>query len=304
MTTDHHPIDLEQKIARIGNLRVHLSQEYEASQNISWLGQELPESSLQAAWMRLSEDDLPMNPRLVGKPGVGKTTLAVGVARGLGLPVYLMQGTSDTRPDDLIITPVITDGKQVSYVASPLVTAMLVGGVCVLDEGNRMSEKSWASLAPLLDHRRYVDSVIAGVRIAAHPEFRFVTTMNDDASVFDLPEYIQSRLAPQIFLDFADPETEKKIIQSVVPYTSESLLEILVQFLATSHHYQNTISVRDGIQVAKYAIRLQQSRNLTVSQALMESIISILGEEALKYYPPDPDPTSGINSKRGSLKPV
>ena len=25
-------------------------------------------------------------------------------------------------------------------------------GICLLDEGNRMNEKSWASLAPLLDH--------------------------------------------------------------------------------------------------------------------------------------------------------
>jgi len=33
------------------------------------------------------------------------------------------------------------------------VTAMLRGGIVILDEGNRMSEKSWASLAPLLDNK-------------------------------------------------------------------------------------------------------------------------------------------------------
>ena len=38
----------------------------------------------------------------------------------------------------------------------------------------------------------------AGIKIKAHPEFRFVATMNDDASTFDLPEYIHSRLQPQI----------------------------------------------------------------------------------------------------------
>ena len=41
--------------------------------------------------------------------------------------------------------------------------AMLRGGVCILDEGNRMNEKSWASLAPLFDHRRYVESIVAGI---------------------------------------------------------------------------------------------------------------------------------------------
>ncbi len=51
-----------------------------------------------------------------------------------------------------------------------------------------MSERSWASLAPLLDRRRYVESVVAGVKIHAHRDFRFCATMNDDASTFDIPE--------------------------------------------------------------------------------------------------------------------
>jgi hypothetical protein len=67
---------------------------------------------------------------------------------------------------------------------------MIKGGIAILDEGNRMSEKSWASLAPLLDNRRYVESIVAGIKIKAHPNFRLVATMNDDASTFELPEYI------------------------------------------------------------------------------------------------------------------
>ena len=99
-----------------------------------------------------------MNPRLLGKPGVGKTTLAYAAAKRLGREVYIMQATVDTRPEDLLVTPVIEGAGRLRYVASPLVTAMLRGGIVILDEGNRMSEKSWASLAPLLDNRRYVES--------------------------------------------------------------------------------------------------------------------------------------------------
>ncbi|KAB8036067.1 AAA domain-containing protein [Silvanigrella paludirubra] len=297
-------VDKEKESAQIGNINVKLAKEYEV--NANWMGNDLASHQLRAAWLKLSEDDLPMNPRLVGKPGVGKTTLAVAVAKELHSSVYLMQGTSDTRPDDLIITPVITEGKQISYVASPIVTAMLVGGVCILDEGNRMSEKSWASLASLLDHRRYVDSVIAGLRIHAHKEFRFVTTMNDDSSVYDLPEYIQSRLNPQIFLDFADIETEARIIRYAVPYLEENLLTLLVSFLAISHKYEENYSVRDGIQIAKYAQRLKSlNKDLTLPKALKASVFSILGEDALKYFPPDEqmqnDPQS---STRPNLRPV
>src|ERR687887_584809 len=149
---------------------------------VNWVGQEEAMRQLIAAWMVLDERDVPMNPRLLGKPGVGKTTLAYAAAKRGGRPVYIMQATVDTRPEDLLVTPVIEGEARLRYVASPLVTAMLRGGVAILDEGNRMSEKSWASLAPLLDNRRYVESIVAGIKIKAHPHFRLVTTMNDDAS--------------------------------------------------------------------------------------------------------------------------
>ena len=83
--------------------------------------------------------------------------------------MYVYQATMDTRPEDLLITPVIDAQGTIRYVASSLVTAMIRGGVAILDEGNRMSEKSWASLAPLLDVRRYVESIVAGVEARPTP---------------------------------------------------------------------------------------------------------------------------------------
>ena len=94
------------------------------------------------------------------------------------MPVYVFQATMDTRPEDLLVTPVIADGQKLRYIASPLVSAMITGGVCVLDEGNRMSEKSWASLAPLLDRRRYVESIVAGIKIQAHKQFRVLSLIH------------------------------------------------------------------------------------------------------------------------------
>ena len=99
-----------------------------------------------------------------------------------------------------MITPVISGERKIEYRASSVVSAMIRGGILVLDEGNRMPEKSWASLAPLLDGRRYMDSTIAAIRIQAAPEFRMCVTMNDDSSVYELPGYIQSRLKPKIEL--------------------------------------------------------------------------------------------------------
>jgi replication-associated recombination protein RarA len=55
---------------------------------------------LLAAWLVVDPQDLPMNPRLLGKPGVGKTTLAYAAAKRLGRlhPAGQLRSCSDARP--------------------------------------------------------------------------------------------------------------------------------------------------------------------------------------------------------------
>mgnify|MGYP006303876617 FL=1 len=216
----------------------------------AWVGQREVLLQLIAGWTCISERDLPLNPRLLGKPGAGKTTLACAAARELDLDAYVVQATMDTRPEDLLVAPVLDPGGGVRYMASPLVTAMIAGGACVLDEGNRMSERSWASLAPLLDHRRSVDSVAAGITVHAHPQFRFVTTMNEDASTYEVPEYIHSRLMPQIVIDFPDKDEERQILADQVADLDREVLDYVARFLRAAHLADLRYSVRDGINVA------------------------------------------------------
>ena len=252
---------------------------------IRWVGQEELMRQLLAAWMVVTEADVPMSPRLIGKPGVGKTTLAYAAARRMGRDVFIMQATLDTRPEDLIVTPVIEGEGSLRYVASPLVSAMILGGVAILDEGNRMSEKSWASLAPLLDNRRYVESIVAGIKIKAHPNFRLVATMNDDASTFELPEYIHSRLQPQILIDFPEKDEEMQILRENIPFAEDNVLQYVADFLEQAHAHDERYSVRDGINIARYAIKLKSLATEPSHErlALEMSVLQILGEEALRY---------------------
>src|SRR5438093_760054 len=251
---------------------------------IRWVGQEELMRQLMAAWMIVDSKDVPMSPRLLGKPGVGKTTLAYAVAKDMGREVYILQATLDTRPEDLLVTPVIESGGKLRYVASPLVTAMVRGGIAILDEGNRMSEKSWASLAPLLDNRRYVESIVAGIKIKAHPDFRLVATMNDDASTFELPEYIHSRLQPQILIDFPEREEERQILKENLPFAEEQILDYVTDFLQAAHEADERYTVRDGINIARFGIKLMSSkRDVDWNRALKTAILQTLGEEALRY---------------------
>ena len=268
--------------AIIDNVVIHLA--HPDDQPLNWVGQEEVLQQVLAAWLTVGPGDLPLNPRLIGKPGVGKTTLAYAAARRLGREVFLFQATMDTRPEDLIVSPVVSEAGKIKYVASAVVTAMIRGGVCVLDEGNRMSEKSWASLAPLLDARRYVESIVAGVKIKAHPDFRFLATMNDDSSTFDLPEYIHSRLQPQVFLDFPDADEERSILKENLPWAEEEFLDYVVSFLQTAHLADERFTVRDGINVGRFALKLMAAgRSARSFEALRLSVEKVLGREAVAY---------------------
>ncbi len=251
-----------------------------------WIGQRDVMDQLLAAWMVVDENDIPLNPRIIGKPGVGKTTLAYAAAKSLKKLVYIYQCTMDTRPEDLLITPVVDESGGIRYVASALVTAMIRGGVCILDEANRMSEKSWASLAPLLDTRRYIESIIAGLKVSAHPDFRICVTLNEDASTFEIPEYIHSRLQPQIYLDFPEAEEEKKILRENLPFVDEHIMNYVVKFLQNAHLNNENYTVRDGINIARYAakrIKYLGSDKRNTDNLLRQSVVMTLGDEALMY---------------------
>lgn len=280
------PMDA-QNVRELDGVQVYLARADEFS--AEWVGQTESLKQLLAAWSVLTPDDRPMTPRLLGRPGVGKTTLACAAAKALSKPVFLMQATMDTRPEDLIITPVVEGAGSIRYAASPLVTAMLQGAVCVLDEGNRMSEKAWASLAPLLDDRRYVESIVAGIKIQAHPQFRLVATMNDDASTFELPEYIHSRLQPKIVIDFPERDEELAILKKNLPFSDDAILNYVVNFLQAAHQQDEPFSARDGINIARYALKLLDDRGRPVEKALKRSITQILGEDALQYFRPTED---------------
>jgi len=252
--------------------------------NFQWIGQKDVLDQLLAAWLVIDEKDIPLNPRLIGKPGVGKTTLAYAAAKKLNKDVYIFQCTMDTRPEDLLITPVIDKSGGIRYVASALVTAMIRGGVCILDEANRMSEKSWASLAPLLDTRRYIESIVAGLKVSAHPEFRICVTMNDDASTFEIPEYIHSRLQPQIYLDFPEAEEERRILKENLPFIDEHIMNYVINFLQKAHASNENYTIRDGINIARYAAKRLKSLNgnkANMENLLRQAVLMTLGDEAL-----------------------
>ena len=268
---------------------VELNLSEPADVDMEWVGNDELINEMKAAWIIVDKDDLPLNPRILGKPGVGKTTLGYAAGKRLGKDVYIFQCTMDTRPEDLLVSPVIASDKKIAYVASSLVSAMIKGGVCLLDEGNRMSEKSWASLAPLMDKRRYVESIITGIRIYAHKDFRLCVTMNSDSSTFEIPEYIQSRLQPKVFVDFPNRADELEILKYNLPFAADQILEYCVDFLQNSHNSREPFTVRDGINIVRYYMKTRKINGKNIKalnkMEFEDSAIHILEQSAVKYCP-------------------
>lgn len=294
MPTKPSPAPLP-RASTIGGVTLHLASPDATDQ--SWIGQDEVLRQLLACWLVVDPRDRPLAPRLIGPPGIGKTTLAMAAAQARNQPLFINQCTADTRPEDLLVTPVLAESGKIAYHASPLVSAMIVGGVCVLDEGNRMNEKSWASLAPLLDHRRYVESIVAGITIPAHADFRCCVTMNEDESTYEVPDYILSRLQPTLAIEFPNRDDELAILQYHLPFAEPELLALTVDFLQKAHKLKLDFSPRDGLNILRYAIkRLAQQKDHPVARddAWRESLLRVLGDEAT-------DLDSMSRKRRGAL---
>ena len=102
--------------------------------------------------------------------------------------------------------------------------------------------------------------------------------MNQDASTYELPEYIHSRLQPQIFLDFPDHDEELAILKENLPFADDQLLDYVTGFLQRAHRADEPFTVRDGINVARYAMKLGGG-----DDAVRSAVSRVIGDEATRY---------------------
>ena len=151
----------------------------------------------EAAWTD-DGDGPPMNFRLVGAPGVGKNAAVYALASKRQQSLYMILGNEEVTAEDLVVTATLKGQGTIEYIASPLLAAMLLGGICFIDEIAKMRPRALAPLASVLDERRSISSALIGRTFLAHKDFRFCAAYNPtDIDAFDMAPWLRRRTLPE-----------------------------------------------------------------------------------------------------------
>jgi hypothetical protein len=102
---------------------------------------------------------------------------------------------------------------------------------------------------------------------------------------------------PQIVVDFPDREEERRILAQNLPFAPEVVLDYVVGFLQRAHEARERFTVRDGINIARYALKLAKAQEgkskghlveITTPNMLQafvaQAVRQVLGEEAVEYF--------------------
>lgn len=141
-------------------------------------------------------------------PGMGKTTLAQGLAQLLGLSFNRVQFTNDMLPADILGMSIFEQKNQrFEFRPGPIFTQLLLA-----DEINRSSPKTQSALLEAMEERQVTQD---GQTYALPQPFFVIATQNplQQAGVYPLPESQLDRFLLCISLGYPSPAAERELLQ-------------------------------------------------------------------------------------------
>ncbi|TXH05065.1 MAG: MoxR family ATPase [Nevskiaceae bacterium] len=210
-------------------------------------------------------------------PGVGKTTLALALAKVLGLKFQRVQFTSDLLPADILGVSIYEQASGAFRFHPGPIFAQLV----LADEVNRASPKTQSALLEAMEERQVTAE--GETRVLPEPFF-VIATQNPSHQIgtFPLPESQLDRFLMRISLGYPSAEAERALLmererrdllaetvpaltpaqlldlqeQAKAVRTSPALLDYLVALIQSTRNHQGLrqgLSPRAGLSLRRAA---------------------------------------------------
>ncbi|OLF36059.1 AAA family ATPase [Psychrobacter sp. C 20.9] len=141
-------------------------------------------------------------------PGMGKTTLAQGLAKLLGLSFSRVQFTNDMLPADILGMSIYDQSKlRFEFRPGPIFTQLLLA-----DEINRSSPKTQSALLEAMEERQVTQD---GQTYPLPQPFFVIATQNplQQAGVYPLPESQLDRFLLCLSLGYPSPMAERELLK-------------------------------------------------------------------------------------------
>lgn len=190
-------------------------------------------------------------------PGMGKTTFAKTLAKLLDLTFARIQFTNDLMPSDLIGIQIF-DAKEGKF---NLVHGPIFHQFILADELNRGTPKTQSALLEAMEEKQVT---LDGNTIELPHPFFVVATQNPRSQIgtHHLPESQLDRFMMKIKIGYPDSQYEKQIISS-------------------DAHQDNYHNLKPAITATALADLYQSVKNVKVSDALLNYVISLLDQSRI-----------------------
>ncbi|WP_457568550.1 AAA family ATPase [Desulfurobacterium sp.] len=175
-------------------------------------------------------------------PGLGKTTLALGFAKVLGLSAGRIQCTSDLMPADITGVSVFNPAeRKFEFREGPV-----FNNVVLVDEINRAMPKTQSALLEAMEERQVT---VDGKTRRLPVPFFVIATQNpfEQAGTFSLPESQLDRFAVKTAMGYPDVNFERELL------LEKSAREVISEIspVLTSDDVANAIETVKGVYLSE-----------------------------------------------------